>query len=69
MNYLIVQFHEDQMDILMVVIFMPMTDLSTGGLVLTMLYGLLTSFVLVPYNFLDIFLLFYDKIDRSEDQL
>ena len=63
-----VQFASIQMDILLVVIIMPLTDLPTTGLVMVSVYGLLTTFLLVPYNFLDTFLLFFERMFKEETQ-
>ena len=56
------------MDILLILIIMPLTDLPTAGLLVVSVYGLLTTFILVPYNFLDTFLLFFEKTFKHETQ-
>lgn len=61
------KFHKAQLDILMIVMFMPITDLSIIGLVLAILYGLTTSFFLVPYAFVDTFYLYHERLNKFKD--
>ncbi len=57
------------MEILLILIIMPLTDLPTGGLILVSCYGLIITFLLIPYNFLDTFLLFFERTFKQETQM
>lgn len=63
------QFYEAQLDILMVLIVMPLSDLPFLGRVVVLSYGLVTACVLIPYNFLDTFLLSFEQVNKDEDQM
>lgn len=61
------QFYVAQLDILTVFILMPVTDLSTTGLVLVAITGLFTSLFLVPFNFLDTFILVQETTTQKQN--
>ena len=63
----ILQFYTAEMIIMTVFIIMPLSDLSMMGLAILSLFGLFITFLIIPYYFLDTFLLFYNKIYKSED--
>ena len=62
------QFHIAQMDVLIIFIIMPLTDLPVLGQLLATIYGIAQSFGIVPWNFLDVLLLFYQHNSTSNDQ-
>ena len=49
------------MDILVIFIVMPLTDLPVTGQLIATLFGLLNTFVIIPILFFDVFSLFYMK--------
>ena len=59
------QFHIAQMDVLIIFIIMPLTDLPVLGQLLATIYGITQSFGIVPWNFLDVLLLFYQHNSTS----
>lgn len=63
------QFQQVQLYILMVPVIMPLTDLPTFGLIAVIIYGLVTCLILVPYNFMDVILLEYEKIFKDQGQM
>lgn len=62
------QFHIAQMDVLIIFIIMPLTDLPVLGQLLATVYGIVQSFGIVPWNFFDVLLLFYQQTSTSNDQ-
>ena len=59
MHTTILQYHEEQLNLYLVFIIMPLTDLPVAGQVLAATFGFVTLFVLLPFGFFDVFLLFY----------
>ena len=57
------------MDVLIVFIIMPLTDLPVIGQLLATCFGILQSFIIIPWNFLDVFLLFYAHNMSDLDQM
>lgn len=63
------QFHIAQMDVLIIFIIMPLTDLPVLGQLLATIFGILLSFLFIPWNFLDVLLLYYQhNTANSVDQ-
>ena len=63
------QFHIAQMDVLIIFIIMPLTDLPVLGQLLATIFGILQSFLFIPWNFLDVLLLYYQhNTANSVDQ-
>jgi hypothetical protein len=62
------QFHIAQMDVLIIFIIMPLTDLPVVGQLLATFFGIIQSFGIVPWNFLDVLLLFYQHNSATNDQ-
>lgn len=62
------QYHIAQMDVLIIFIIMPITDLPVVGQLLATIYGTIQSFLIIPWNFFDVFLLFYQHNSPSNDQ-
>ena len=63
------QFYEAQLDILIVFILMPLTDLPGLCLSVVFVYALITATIVIPYNFLDTFLLTFEQSYKNETQL
>ena len=56
------------MDILMIFIIMPLTDLPVLGQLLATIFGIVQTFSVIPGNFFDVFLLFYQHTTANTDQ-
>lgn len=61
------QFYLLQLDVLIVFIIMPMTDLPILILALISIFGLFVETMLIPLNFMDTFILFYVRIDVNRE--
>ena len=60
------QYHQAQLDVYIVFIMIPVTDLPIIGQLIAAVYGLMVAYVIISVHFQDVFLLFFQRVTLED---